>query len=451
MLELFSRGFSDFLLPVILLSSGIFLTVKLNFVQLRFLFSGLKNMLKAEKSTDSGISPFAALATSLAAQLGTGNIVGAGSAIISGGPGAVFWMWVSAFFGMALSYCEAANAVVTRKTNADGSFSGGAAYYIKYAFSGRTGAILSSAFSLFVTIALGFSGVAVQANSISQALFEAFSLPFSVCAVLITAAAATVLLRGTRAVTKFSEKTVPVFTLLYIAGCLAVILLNIKGLPDAIRLIFTSAFSSKALFGGITGIGIKQAISQGIKRGLFTNEAGMGSAPSAHALSSSENPHFQGTLGLAGVFIDTFVMLSVTALAAITVLYTGESPPDSSLSGSQVISLALSSVFTQKGAEIFIALSVLFFAFASILGWHISGKASALFLFGEKCEGLYIISSLFFVFTGSILPVKTVWTVTDIFNTLMVLTNIPALIKLHKKSASFIPVRKHRNRAEALR
>ena len=317
MLEAVSLAFSDFLLPVILLLSGIFLTLRLKFVQVRYLFQGIKNMLFAEKKADGGVSPFAALATSLAAQLGTGNIVGAGSAIISGGPGAVFWMWLSAFFGMSIAYCEAADAVLTRKRGTDGDVSGGAAYYIKYAFSGKWGIFFSAAFSLFATAGLGFTGVAVQANSISLALYEAFSVPFPVCALFVTGAAAVIILKGTRAVAAFAEKTVPLFALLYITGCLAVILMNIKNIPCALRLIFTSAFSSRALFGGITGIGIKQAVTQGIKRGLFTNEAGMGSTPSAHALSSSENPHFQGTLGLAGVFIDTFVMLSVTALAVI--------------------------------------------------------------------------------------------------------------------------------------
>ncbi len=431
--------FTDIILPVTLLFTGIFLTVKLKFVQVRYLFTGLRNMFSKDSTAPQGISPFASLMSSLAAQLGTGNIVGAGSAIITGGPGAIFWMWVSAFFGMATAYSEASLSIITRKQSKNGEYTGGAAYYIAYAFSGKTGKILSCLFSLFATIALGFTGVAVQSNSISSALNEAFGLPFFVTGIGITLFAAVFILRGTKAVTGFAEKTIPVFGVLYTLCCLAVIVFNIKNLLPAVRLIFTCAFSPKALFGGITGIGIKEAVTQGIKRGLFTNEAGMGSSPSAHALSSTEDPHFQGTLGIAGVFIDTFLMLSITALGIITVLYTGENPPSLSLTGSEAVSLAVGSVFGVKGASVFIALSVLFFAFASILGWNLYGKSSALYLFGEKSERIYIFSSLFFTFLGCIMPVKTVWLLTDLFNTLMVLTNTPAILKLSEKIKDIIP------------
>lgn len=430
---------TDIILPVTLLVTGIFLTVKLKFVQVRYLFQGLRNMLSGKGGKNGSISPFASLMSSLAAQLGTGNIVGAGSAIIAGGPGAVFWMWVSAFFGMATAYSEASLAIITRTRDKNGNPSGGTPYYIQYAFEGRTGKILSSLFSLFATIALGFTGVAVQSNSISFALHEAFGLPFFVTGFVITLAAAFFILRGTKAVTGFAEKTIPVFGVLYILCSLGVIIFNVKNLPEAVRLIFLSAFSPKALFGGITGIGIKEAMTQGIKRGLFTNEAGMGSSPAAHALSSSENPHFQGTLGLAGVFIDTFLMLGITALGIITVLYTGENPPSPEITGSEAVTLSMASIFGEKGAAMFIALSVLFFAFASVLGWNLYGKTSAAYLFGKKSQGIYMLSSLFFTFLGCIMPVKTVWLLTDAFNTLMVLTNAPALIRLSGKTRKFIP------------
>ncbi len=430
--------FTDILLPVVLMTAGIFLTVKLRFVQVRFLFTGIKNMLSGKESASGKISPFAALMASLAAQLGTGNIVGAGTAIITGGPGAVFWMWVSAFFGMATAYSEASLSIITR--NNDGT--GGAAYYIRSAFKGNFGKLLSCIFSLFSTIALGFTGVAVQSNSISEALSEAFGIPYFITGIAVCILAGIFILRGSGTVARFSEKTIPLFAVLYTIGCMGVILFNIKQLPLAVKLIFTCAFSPSALFGGITGIGVKEAVSQGIKRGLFTNEAGMGSSPSAHILSSTDNPHFQGTLGIAGVFIDTFLMLSVTALAIITVLYTGDTPPDLSLTGSEAVTLALGSIFGVRGAAVFIALSVLFFAFASILGWNMYGKNSAKYIFGEKSEMLYMLSSLFFVFLGCIAPVKTVWKLTDIFNTLMVLTNVPALITLSGEVREYIPYKK---------
>lgn len=436
--------FTDTLLPILLLFTGIFLTFRLRFVQLRFLGQGLKHTFSGIKKKDKaeGISPFAALATSLAAQLGTGNIVGAGSAIILGGPGAVFWMWVSAFFGMSVAYSEASASIFTRRRTEQGEILGGAAYYIEYAFHGKAGKYLSSLFSLFSAVALGFTGVAVQSNSISVALNEAFGIPVFLSGTAITIAAGAVLLKGTRAVTRFSEKTVPLFAFLYIAGSLAVIIFNIKALPQAVRLIFTCAFCPEALFGGISGITVKNAVSQGIKRGLFTNEAGMGSTPSAHALSDTQNPHIQGALGMAGVFIDTFVMLSLTALAIITVLYTGSTPPDMTLTGSEAVTLAFSSVLSENGASAFIALSVLFFAFASVLGWNLFGKSSCVYLFGEGSIKIYLVSSLFFIFTGCVLSGRLVWELTDIFNTLMVLTNIPALIKLSKKISTFIPRKK---------
>ena len=431
--------FTDIILPVALLITGIFLTVRLKFVQVRYLFQGLRNMLSRESGTSSGVSPFASLMSSLAAQLGTGNIVGAGSAIITGGPGAVFWMWVSAFFGMATAYSEASLSISTRKRDKNGNITGGTACYIRSAFGGRTGRILASLFSLFATIALGLTGVAVQSNSISFAMHEGFGIPFFVTGIAVTLAAAFFILRGTRAVTCFAEKTIPVFGVLYTLCMLGVLISNIRNLPEAVRLIFVCAFSPKALFGGITGVGIKEAVTQGIKRGLFTNEAGMGSSPAAHALSSSEDAHFQGTLGLAGVFIDTFLMLGITALAIITVLYTGENPPSSALTGSEAAALAAGSLLGTRGASVFIALSVLFFAFASVLGWNLYGKASADYLFGEKSRGIYLISSLLFTLIGAIMPVKTVWLLTDVFNTLMVLTNIPALIRLSGKTREHIP------------
>lgn len=431
--------FTDIILPVTLLFTGIFLTVKLNFVQVRYLFQGLRNMFKGENGANGGISPFASLMSSLAAQLGTGNIVGAGSAIITGGPGAVFWMWVSAFFGMATAYSEASLSIITRKRNKNGDYTGGAAYYILSAFKGKTGKMLSCLFSLFATIALGLTGVSVQSNSISVSLNEAFGLPFFITGIGITIAAAFFILRGTKAITSFAEKTIPVFGVLYTLCCVGVIIFNIKNVPEAIKLIFACAFSPRALFGGMTGIGIKEAVTGGIKRGLFTNEAGMGSSPAAHALSSSEDPHFQGTLGIAGVFIDTFLMLGITALGIITVLYTGDTPPLSTLTGSEAVTLSLGSVFGVKGASVFIALSVLFFAFASILGWNLYGRTNAVFLFGEQSERLYMLSSLLFTFLGCIMPVKTVWLLTDLFNTLMVLTNTPALLKLSGKAREFIP------------
>ena len=434
--------FTDYLLPAVLLSAGIFLTIRLRGVQLRFLGFGLKNMLCREREENGGISPFRALATSLAAQLGTGNIVGAGTAIITGGPGAVFWMWVSAFFGMAIAYSEASLAVITRKKAPDGSFSGGAAHYIQEAFGGKGGRLLAGAFSFFATAALGFTGVAVQSNSIAAALKDAFGIPFFLTAVIITLLAGFFILKGTGAISGFAEKTVPLFATAFMLSCIAVIIVNIKNLPRAVGLIFSCAFSPTALLGGMSGISVREALTQGIKRGLFTNEAGMGSTPCMHALSSTKSAHLQGALGIAGVFIDTFLMLSITATAIITVFYTGNTHPDMGQSGSLAVTAALATVFTPRGAAVLVAFSVLFFAFASILGWSLSGRMSAIYLFGKKSEKLYIFSTLLFIFIGCLISQATAWALTDIFNTLMVLTNIPALLRLSAVTAAHIERKK---------
>lgn len=423
---------TDYILPVFLPGAGIYLTIKSRFVQIRCFKESIKNTFGSlfSKRDKNKISPFASLMTSLAAQLGTGNIVGAGSAIITGGPGAIFWMWVSAFFGMAVAYYEAVLAQKTKKLLSDGTVTGGAAYYIREAFDGKKGKILSLAFSFFASVALGLTGAAVQSNSIAVSLKEAFGIPGVLSGILITLAAAFVILKGTKAVTRLSERLVPVMGLLYIFMCIAVITVNRDKVLESVGLIFKGAFSPDSLFGGITGITLKDAVSQGVKRGLFTNEAGMGSTASAHALSDAPSPHFQGTLGMAGVFIDTFLMLGITAVAIISVLYTGEQPPDSSLSGSLAVVLTFSRITSERWASAFVAVSVLLFAFASILGWNLSGCSSAAFLFGEKSKRLYLLSSLMFVFIGCIIPAPVIWHITDIFNAMMVLTNVPAVIKI---------------------
>ncbi|MBE6715678.1 MAG: sodium:alanine symporter family protein [Ruminococcaceae bacterium] len=428
--------FSDNVLIFLLLGAGIYFTFKSRFVQIRCLGEGIKNTFSGlrEDEKNEGVSPFAALATSLAAQLGTGNIVGAGAAVITGGPGAVFWMWVSAFFGMATAYYEAYFAIKSREIK-DGEIRGGAAYYINEAFTGRKGRIIASLFSLFATVGLGFTGVAVQSNSIAVSLREALNIPVIVTGMVITIISGIIIFSGTKAVTKISEKTVPLMAFLYVGACVLVLILNIEKIPAAFSLIFRSAFSADALTGCILGLTLKTTLSQGVKRGLFTNEAGMGSSPAAHALSAAPSPHYQGTLGIAGVFTDTFVMLSLTALCVIIALFVPVSGDFSSLTGSDAATLSFAVLLGKRGAAVFIALSVLFFAFASVLGWNLYGKSSCTYLFGENSEKIYIISSLAFVFFGAVMTPSLAWGITDFMNTLMVITNIPALIMLVKRDS----------------
>lgn len=433
--RVFSSFITDHLLSAVLLFTGFFLTVKTGLIQLRGLREGLKNTYSGlfHKKKTNGISPFSALCTCLAAQLGTGNIVGAGAAILQGGPGAVFWMWVSAFFGMATAFSEGVFSQLTKTKAPDGSFTGGAAYYIYRAF-GKAGKPFASAFSLFSVIALGLTGVAVQSNSIAVSLSESFSVPFFLTGIILVIAAASVLLRGTKAIARFSEMTVPLLAGLYFLVCFAVLIKNFRNIPDAFSLIFKGAFRPESLGGAFTGISLKTVIGQGVKRGLFTNEAGMGSTASSHALSDAPSPYFQGTLAVTGVFTDTFIMLTLTALCIITVLFTGDAPDKEIISGSFAVVSAFSSVLGHKGASLFTSISILFFAFASIIGWNLFGKSSAVFLFSEKSTVLYTLSSLVFVFLGCIFPSSLLWELTDIFNTLMVLINTPALIALSVKT-----------------
>lgn len=431
--------FTDYLLVAVLLGAGIFLSLRTRLVQIRCLGEGLKNMFSGlfSKEKKNGISPFSALCTSLAAQLGTGNIVGAGAAVLTGGPGAVFWIWLSAFFGMATAYCEGVLAQKTKIRTPSGEYTGGAAYYIKKTIHGKTGIFLSGAFSLFSVCALGFTGVAVQSNSIAVALSEGLRIPAVISGILLTVFAGIIITKGTKAVTRFSEITVPFLAAVYFSVCMLVLLINIGKLPEAFSLIFRCAFSSEAVSGFISGISLKTIISQGIKKGLFTNEAGMGSCACAHAISDAPSPHYQGTMALAGVFTDTFVMMTLTALSVITVLFTENNTPPYAASGSQAVILTFSTVLGEKGATVFTCISILFFAFASIIGWNLFGKSSSIFLFGEKSTRLYTAASLIFIMLGTLFPSDTVWQLTDIFNTFMVLTNITALIHHNAASVPF--------------
>ncbi len=430
----FNETFSDKIMIIFLLGTGLIFTLRDRFPQIRYLGEGLKNTFSGlfTKEKKDGISPFSALMTSLAAQLGTGNIVGAGSAVLLGGPGAVMWMWISAFFGMATAYREAVFAQRTRIIR-NGRISGGAVFYISEAYRGKTGEIIASVFAFFSMTALGFTGVAVQSNSIAVSLNEAFNIPTVFSGIALLAGALIILSKGEKAVARLSGKTVPLMTFLYILFSLLVIIKNISFIPQAFRLIIFGAFSPSAVGGALTGISLKTVISQGVKRGLFTNEAGMGSTPCAHALADAPSPHFQGTLGIAGVFIDTFVMLSLTALSIICTVYKNGYIPTENTSGSLLVSLAFSEILGKRGAKIFIALSILFFAFASIIGWSLFGKTSAVFLFGESSERLYLISSVLFVFIGAVITDTLSWALTDMFNCFMVMINAGTLLKSDKK------------------
>lgn len=433
---------SDYILIVLLVGIGLYFTVRTRFVQIRCFGEGMKRVfggltLRGEKHGKSGMTSFQALATAIAAQVGTGNVVGACGAILIGGPGAIFWMWVIAFFGMATIYAEAVLAQKTKVYSEDSEVMGGPVYYIRTAFRGRFGKFLAGFFSVACILALGFMGGMVQSNSISEACNTAFHIPTWVCGIVVAVAAGLIFLGGIQRIASVSEKIVPIMACLYIVGCLTLIVMNITRLPETFALIFKYAFQPTAIIGGGLGYALKTAISQGAKRGLFSNEAGMGSTPHAHAVAKVDKPHDQGVAAMIGVFIDTFIVLTMTALVVITVFYTkggalenGYDPALTTLSKTNLAQSAFAESFGSVIGNGFVAICLLFFAFSTIIGWYFFGKQNIVALFGKKGVVPYTVISLSFVFLGSLLSNDLVWELTDTFNQLMVIPNALALLAL---------------------
>ncbi len=429
---------SDYILIILLVGCGLYFSIRTRFVQVRCFGEGMRrvfgNFSLSGKKQKSGLSSFQALTTAIAAQVGTGNIVGACGAILIGGPGAIFWMWIIAFFGMATVYAEAVLAQKTRQTNADGSVVGGPVYYIKAAFKGKFGSFLAGFFSVAIILALGFMGSMVQSNSIGEACNTAFGIPTWVMGLVVAIVCVLIFVGGVQRIGSVTEKLVPIMATLYLIGGLVVLVARIKYIPETIGMIFKYAFVPNAIIGGSIGFAIKQAISQGVKRGLFSNEAGMGSTPHAHALANVKNPHEQGVVAMIGVFIDTFVVLTITALVVISTLYAGNgvlaAGAAEGVSKTNMAQLAFSSVFGNGLGNGFVAICLLFFAFSTIVSWNLFGRINAHSLFGKKSDKIYSVIAIVFIFLGSLLSNDLVWELTDTFNQLMVIPNVMALIAL---------------------
>ena len=429
---------ADYILIFLLVGAGLWFTVKTGFVQ-RYLGQGLKSIfgnlnLKGDKH-ESGMSSFQAVATAIAAQVGTGNIVGASGAILTGGPGAIFWMWVIAFLGMATIYAEAVLAQKTRIVK-DGEVLGGPVYYITTFVKGGFGKFLAGFFAVAITIALGFFGCMVQSNSIGSTIETAFGIPGWIVGIILVAICALIFIGGTQRLASVTEKLVPIMAALFLAGGAIVLIARIKYIPATFGLIFKYAFQPQAIIGGAFGMAIKTAISQGAKRGLFSNEAGMGSTPHAHAQANVKCPHEQGAVAMAGVFIDTFVVLTLNALVIICTLYTEGGILANGYVGDVVNTIgktnlaqtAFGVVFGEKLGAMFVAVALFFFAFSTILGWNMFGKVNISYLFGKKGVLPYTIISLVFIFLGTMMSSDLVWELTDFANYLMVLPNVVGLI-----------------------
>ena len=441
---------SDYILIVLLIGCGLYFSIRTRFVQIRCFGEGMRrvfgNLSLNGKKQKSGLSSFQALTTAIAAQVGTGNIVGACGAILIGGPGAIFWMWIIAFFGMATIYAEAVLAQKTREVHADGTVAGGPVYYIKTAFKGKLGSFLAGFFSIAIILALGFMGSMVQSNSIGEACNNAFGIPTWVVGLIVSLVAVFIFIGGLQRIGSVTEKIVPIMATLYLIGGLVVLIARIKYVPETIGMIFKYAFVPNAIIGGGIGFALKQAISQGVKRGLFSNEAGMGSTPHAHAMANVKNPHEQGVVAMIGVFIDTFVVLTITALVVISTLYAGNgvlaAGAAEGVSKTNMAQLAFSSVFGTSLGNAFVAICLLFFAFSTIVGWNFFGRINVRYLFGKKADLPYSVLAIAFIFLGSLLSNDLVWELTDTFNQLMVIPNVMALVALSGLVAAEVKNRK---------
>ena len=428
----------DFFLLFALVGTGVWFTIKTKGIQVRYFTKGFKQVfgnikLSGDKAGKDGMSSFQALATSIAAQVGTGNLAGAATAIATGGMGAIFWMWVSAFFGMATNFVEASLAQKYKTVGDDGAVTGGPVYYIRAAYKGTFGKVLAALFSVFIVLALGFIGNMVQANSIGDAFHTAFGISPLIVGIAVAILGFFIFAGGIGSIASVTEKLVPIMAGFYLLGGLFILITHITAIPSVIADIFICAFAPKAMFGGAVGTTVQLAIRYGVARGLFSNEAGMGSTPHSHALAKVNHPCEQGCTAIMGVFIDTFIVLTMTALViGVTGVLNGEY-----LTGITLTQAAFNVGLGGFGGP-FVAVSLFFFAFSTIVGWYFFGEQNVRYLFGSKAVKPYSILVCCFIVLGCCLKVDIVWNMSDMFNGLMVIPNLMGLIALTKVSKTLL-------------
>ncbi len=424
----FIEWFNEFLwgLPLIvgIMGTGILLTFSLSFIQFRKLSFALKNTLgkifDKSDSSEGDISPFTALATALAATVGTGNIVGVSLAIILGGPGAIFWMWVAAILGMATKFSEVSLAVAFREKRGS-AFVGGPMYYIK---NGLKMPKLAKLFALFASLAVFGIGNSTQSNAIAGVLKDSFGISTVITGLILSAIAGLVIMGGLYTIGKVTEKLVPFMSLFYILGSVWIIILNRNNLIPAIESIFVEAFLPKSVIGGGLGLSIRSVISSGVARGVFTNEAGLGSSPMAHASAITDHPIRQGLWGMTEVFIDTMVICSLTALVILT------TSVDRSVGVDPRILVASAFASSSSVGGLILSLGITLFAFSTILGWAYYGELAISYLLGYGVKKYYRIAYIIIVFVGANMDLGLAWVVANILNGLMALPNLYALIML---------------------
>ena len=431
-IESLKEVLSGKILVVLLVGTGIWFTARLGFVQFREFGSAFKAVfgnikLKGDKADKNGMSSFQSLATAIAAQVGTGNLAGAATAMVMGGPGAIFWMWVSAIFGMATIFAEATLAQKYKTVGEDGEITGGPVYYIRAAFRGRLGKILAAVFAILITFALGFMGNMVQANSIADAFKGAFGINPMVIGVIVAALSAFVFIGGAARVASITEKIVPIMAAFYILGALVIIVMNYGMIPEAFRQIVVGAWNPGAAIGGFAGVAVSQAVKYGIARGLFSNEAGSGSAPCAAAAAECDDPVKMGLVQALGVLIDTIVICSCTAFVMLLA-------PESVTSGLQGMNLLQAAMQYHLGSfgVVFIAVTLALFSFSTFIGILYYARCNVAYLFGDSWfwQTAYKVLALVMLVVGGMQAYTVVWDLGDVGIGLMTIFNMLALYPL---------------------
>ena len=410
-------------LLILLVGTGIYLTIRLGLLQVARLPKAFQLIFTKDKG-HGDVSSFAALCTALAATVGTGNIIGVATAIKVGGPGALFWMWMAAFFGMATKYAEGLLAIKYRSKDANGAVAGGPMHYILLGM-GEKWRPLAIFFALAgVLVALLGIGTFTQVNSITESIQNTAQIDPAITALVLSVFVAIAVFGGLKSISKVSTAVVPLMAIVYILGTLIVIFFNIEKIPATLALIFTSAFSPAAAVGGFAGASIRMAIQNGVARGVFSNESGLGSAPIAAAAAKTNEPVEQGLISMTGTFIDTLIICTLTGL---TILVTGVWSGD--LNGVALTQSAFSTIFSNFGPALLTIFLVLF-AFTTILGWNYYGERCFEFLFGVRFIWLYRVVFVVMVVLGGFIELDMVWIIADIVNALMALPNLIALLVL---------------------
>lgn len=423
----------DYILIYALMAVGIYYTIRLGVPQFSKIGAGFKQtfggLFNREVNADEdGMTSFQALSTAIAAQVGTGNLAGVATAIAAGGPGAIFWMWASAIFGMATNFGE---AVLAQKyaTTVDGEVTGGPAYYLARGVKNK---FLAGFFAVSIILALGFVGNMVQSNSIAQAVNSAFGINKVLIGVIVALFVGMILIGGIKRIASFAELVVPIMAGLYIVGSIVILFKFKSEIGPAFRSIFVGAFSTQAAIGGAIGVTVKQSIRFGIARGLFSNEAGMGSTPHAHAVAKVDHPAQQGMVAMVAVIIDTIVVCTATALINIV---TGAHLQG--LTGIEMTQKAFEIGLGKAGTN-FIAISLFFFALTTIVGWYFFGEGNIKYLFGGSAVKYYRLLVLGFIVLGSYAKVDLVWDLADMFNGLMVIPNLIGLFILAPQAVEIL-------------